>query len=190
MMPTERYVALALAHVRSPWSTDVARWATAGALPLELVKCLSVAEVRARLSSGRPFSALLIDATSGQVDRDLIDLAGAHDVAVLVVDEHAGQRDWTALGADAVLPSLFTRDDLLEVLQEHTSTIAVAGSLPTDDEEQVVTGWRGRLVAVTGRGGAGASTMSMALAQGLGDDARYAGLIALADCALDADQAL
>ena len=52
-MTRERYVALALAHVRSPWSTDVARWSTAGALPLELVKCLSVSEVRARLSSGR-----------------------------------------------------------------------------------------------------------------------------------------
>ena len=91
-MTRERYVALALAHVRSPWSTDVARWSTAGALPLELVKCLSVSEVRARLSSGRSFSALLIDATSGQVDRDLVDLANAKGAAVLVVDEHPTAR--------------------------------------------------------------------------------------------------
>jgi hypothetical protein len=52
------------------------------------------------------------------------------------------------------------------------------------------TGWQGALVAVTGVAGAGASTLAAALAQGLGDDPRNAGMVVLADLALHADQAV
>lgn len=190
-MAGDRYVALALAHVRSRWFTEVARWSTTGALPLDFVKCLSAEEVRAHLSSGRSFSALVIDAKLGQVDRDLVDLATARGAAVLVVDDGPHRREWSGIGARQVLASDFTRNDLLEALQQHATMIATASSLPgADSAEPVVIGWRGRLLAVTGRGGVGTSTVAMALAQGLGDDARYAGLIALADCSLDADLAL
>jgi hypothetical protein len=44
-------------------------------------------------------------------------------------------------------------------------------------------------VAVLGPSGAGSSTIAMAVAQGLGSDARYAGSVLLADLALDADLA-
>src|SRR5262245_66523313 len=50
--------------------------------------------------------------------------------------------------------------------------------------------WRGRLVAVTGSGGVGRSTLAMALAAGLAADPRDAGLVVLADLALHAQQAL
>ncbi len=67
---------------------------------------------------------------------------------------------------------------------------AVTAVPGADLSNPVVTGWRGRLIAVTGRGGTGSSTVAMALAQGLADDARYAGMVVLADCSLDADLAL
>ncbi len=90
----------------------------------------------------------------------------------------------------AVLPVDFGRNELLETLQQHTRMIGAVAAVPGSEPRQVTAGWRGRLVAVTGRGGAGSSTVAMALAQGLGDDARYAGMVVLADCALDADLAL
>ena len=37
-MTTERYVVIGLAHVRSDWFTEVARWSTSGSLPIEFVK--------------------------------------------------------------------------------------------------------------------------------------------------------
>ena len=77
-MAGSRYVVLGLAHVRSPWSTEVARWATAGSVPVEFVKCVSVEELRARLLSGRPHSAALLDGRLAGVDRDLLDLAAEH----------------------------------------------------------------------------------------------------------------
>jgi hypothetical protein len=48
----------------------------------------------------------------------------------------------------------------------------------------------GQLFAVCGTGGTGASTVSIALAQGLASDPRYAGEVLLADLARRADQAM
>jgi hypothetical protein len=50
---TERFVVVGLAHVRSTWFRDVARWATSAMAPVEFLKCVSAAEVRARLDTGR-----------------------------------------------------------------------------------------------------------------------------------------
>jgi len=190
-MAGERYVALGLAHVRSPWFTDVARWSTAGSVPLEFVKCVSIEELRARLSTGRRFSAILVDGSLAAVDRDLVDLATASGAVTLVVDDGRGGRDWSPLGAAEVLPADFSRSALLDALSHHTSPISAAGAVPGSElGDAVVTGWRGRLVAVAGAGGVGSSSVAMALTQGLGDDARYAGMLALVDCSLDADLAL
>ena len=54
----------------------------------------------------------------------------------------------------------------------------------------VFTGWQGRLVAVTGGGGVGTSTVAMAAAQGLAADLRDGGLVLLADLARRGDLAL
>ena len=62
-MAGARYVLLGLAQARSGWFRDVAQWATTGAIAAEFIKCVSAEEVRARLAGGRPFSALLVDAT-------------------------------------------------------------------------------------------------------------------------------
>lgn len=190
-MASERYVVCGLARARSAWFREVARWATAAALPVEFVKCVSLEELRARLGSGRAFSAVLVDGGIAGVDRDLVDEARAAGCAVLVVDDGRVPRDWIALGVSAVLPASLDRSDLLEALVGHATPIArgeATSVAPTPGGGGG--GWRGSLVAVTGARGAGASTVAMAVAQALAADARHAGLVVLADLALDADQAV
>lgn len=205
-MTAERYVLLGLGTSRSPWFTEVARWATVGSIPADFVKCIAPEEVQVRLTSGRPFSALLIDAATGAVDRDLLDTAARHQVAVLVIDrsapgpagEHGGGAtgnapSWTDLGAAAVLAPTLRREQLLDALSEHARMIGSATDLPLDpiDAPETPTDL-GTLVAVTGSGGTGVSTLAMAIAQGMGQ-AEVAGELGrpvLADMSLDADQAM
>lgn len=186
---TERYVVLGLATSRSRWFTEVARWATSGALPVEFVKCIAPEEMRVRLASGRPFSALLVDAATGAVDRDLLDVAAAHGVVVLVVDGTLGT-GWAELGVAAVLPPDLGRDQLLDVLVQRCRTIGGGADLETGPaaEGEGPADAGGHLVAVTGSGGCGASTVAMALAQGAAEGSW--GSVVLADLRLRADQAL
>jgi MinD-like ATPase involved in chromosome partitioning or flagellar assembly len=191
-MATDRYVVLGLARARADWFGQVARWATAAALPLDFVKAVSGEEVRARLRSGRPFSALLVDGGLAALDRDLVDLAGRHGCAVIAVDDGRSPRPWRDLGVAAVLPADVDRGVLLDALRavarpitRHDDAAAAA-----DAVERAPARWCGRSVAVTGSGGVGRSTLAMALAAGLAADPRDAGLVVLADLALHAQQAL
>lgn len=190
-MSGERFVALGLAHVRSAWFRDLSRWATAAALPVEFVKCVSVEELRARLAGARAFSAVIVDSGVPGVDRDLLEVARQAGCAVVVVDDGRGHRDWQALGASAVLAPDFGRAELLDALEANARRIGRGDDVSLDPVPRTAAGtWRGRLIAVTGAGGTGASTVAMALAQGLGGDTRYGGLVLLADLALDGDQAV
>ncbi len=193
MTDGDRYVVLGLARVRAPWFGDVARWATSAALPVDFVKVVSGEEARARLRTGRPFSALLVDAGLAALDRDLVELAWQHGCVVIAVDDGRSVRSWRELGVHAVLPADFEREQLLDGLR------AVARPLSRGDELAMPTmqtaaeppgAWRGWLVAVTGAGGVGRSTLAMALAAGLAADPRDRGLVVLADLALDGHQAL
>src|SRR5205085_12672149 len=74
-MNGDRFVVLGVAPARAPWFRTVSQWANAASLPVEFLKCLSPEEVRARLASGQPFSALLADAGVPAVDRDLVSAA-------------------------------------------------------------------------------------------------------------------
>lgn len=161
----ERYVLLGLARAQAAWFRTVGHWATSAVLPAEFVRCVSLEELRARLRSGRPFSAAIIDGTVPGLDRDLIAEARAVGVSLLVVDD-AGGRDWLDLGAAAVLATRFSRDELLEVLG---ATSAMVGAAILDDrsDDEVETAVQGALIAVTGPGGTGASSVAIALAQGL-----------------------
>ena len=189
-MGTERYVTLGLARVRSRWFTDVARWATSGSLAMDFVKTVSAEEVRTRLSSGRPFSALLVDGGLPGIDRDLLELAREHGCAPIVVVD-GPTRDWRAIGAADTLPAGFGRTELEAVLAEHATPIGRADDLPgqveVPDDQQ---GFRARVVAVTGSGGTGRSVVAMALAQGAAADPAHADTVVLADLALHADQAM
>jgi hypothetical protein len=190
-MPSERYVALGLARVRTPWFTDVSRWATSGSLAMDFVKTVSAGEVRARLESGRPFSALLIDGGLPGVDRDLLELAREHGCAPIVVVDGT-TRDWAAIGAADTLPTDFGRTELEAVLAEHARPIGRADDLPGQVQLDVPHGgaFRARVVAVTGPGGTGRSVVAMAVAQGTAADPAHADTVCLADLALHADQAM
>ncbi len=188
----DRFVLLGLAHARSPWFRDVGRWANAAAIPAEFVKCLTVEEVRARLAAGRPYSALLIDGSLPGADRDLLDAVTETGAAVFVIDDRRLKRDRLSLGASRILEADFTRSDLLDALENGARPISRADTLtlgPSTDDT-VEPSWSGRLIAVTGSGGTGASVVSMALAQALATDPRFRQLVLLADLALDGEQAV
>jgi len=189
-MPGARYVVLGLAPARAPWFREVALWSTTGSIAAEFVKCLSAEEVRARLGGGRPFSALLVDAALGSLDRDLIDAARDVGCAVIVVEGHRTGRDWTAIGADAVLGGIFDRKELLDTLAGHARSISRVDRAFAIGPAGEATGWRSPLAVVTGPGGTGASTVALALAQGLADDVRYQGAVLLADLRLHAELAM
>ncbi|MEA3075135.1 MAG: hypothetical protein QOF60_43 [Actinomycetota bacterium] len=191
-MSSGRFVVLGLAQARSPWFRNVAQWSNAGSLPVEFVKCMSPVELRAHLASGRAFSALLVDGGLPALDRDLVDEARSAGCAVIVVDDVRVTRDWAALGASTVMGPLFERKDLIEALAAHASEIGRGDAVPGADlgDPMVGGGWRAKVAMVCGPGGTGASTAAIALAQGLGDDLGYGGMVLLADLSLHAEQAM
>ncbi len=191
-MPTPRYVVLGLAGVRAAWFAEVARWATAATIPVDFVKVVSREEARARLLSGRPFSAMVVDAGLGALDRDLVDVAVGQGCAVVAADDGRAARSWRELGVHAVLPVGFGPDDLLDVLGSVARPVGRGDDLapPAPSASATPGHGLGRLVAVTGAGGTGRSTLAAALAGGLATDPRDRGLVVLADLALHAHQAL
>jgi hypothetical protein len=168
----------------------VARWATSASIPVDFVKAVSIEELRARLRSGRVVSAVLIDGTLAALDRDLCDLAREVGAAVIIVDDGRLTHSWTDLGASGVVARELTRAQLMEVLERAATPVARVDDLPPLEATNVDASWHGRLVAVTGPGGTGASTIAMAAAQGLGRDVRFATGVLLADLSLDADLAM
>lgn len=190
-MTTARYTVLGLARPRAAWFTELGRWAASGSAPLDFVRCVSPEEARARLASGRPFSAFVVDGSLPGLDRDLLEAARATGCAPLVVG--GPDRDWAALGAVGWAPPDFGRAELLDLLGSHARALADVRSLVAlgpDEQATATTDGGGRLVAVTGPGGTGASVVAQALAQGLASDARYAGHVLLADLARHADHAM
>lgn len=180
-----RYVLLGLGRARADWFARVGSWATSGAIPVEFVKCLSPAQVRARLDSGRAFSAVLLDGDVVGVDRDLIGQVRSHGAAALVVG--TDPRQWVELGASAVLPPDVDRPLLLDLLGQHTVMVGATTrdpDRPRPAEDRVP----GELVGVTGAAGVGTSVAAIALAQGLAAPGRDA--VLLADLCRVADQAM
>ncbi len=194
----QRFVVLGLAPVGRQWFRDVGKWANEAAIPVDFIKCVSSTEVTARIQSGRPVSALLLDGSSAGLDRDLIDLAATSGCATVIVDHGLVERDWHGLGASAVLPERFDRVDLVALLERAAQPVGAApatavpdlsdstGPLPAPDMQPVAAG---RVVCVTGAGGIGSSTVAMGLAYGLAQRID-AGSVLLADMALRSSQAL
>lgn len=178
-MSTERYVVLGLSRARSEPFRMLAQWAHASSVPVELVKCVSAEELRARLASGQRYSAALLDAGLTTVERDLIDVAARRRCPVVVVQDDRRRRDWTALGAAAVLPVAFDRDMLVEALRANSHPVPTGGDLPHALESPPTQEQSGILVAVCGPGGTGTSTCSIALAQSFAslDDPGFRGVL-------------
>ena len=187
-MAGDRYVVLALSTARAGWLGAISRWANAGSIAVDVVKCVSVEEVRARLSSARPYSALLVDAGMHSVDRDLVDAAAAARCPVIAV---AGRTSHdVGFGAAAVLGDGFSADVLIEMLRRTAVTVAAADVVVHAIDRAPNVGWRASVAALCGSGGTGTSTLAVALAQTLADDPRHGGLVLLADLCLRADQAM
>lgn len=190
-MAVERYVLLGLAPPRAAWFDSVTRWVTSASIAAEFIKCVSAEEVRARLASGRQHSGLLVDLGSPALDRDLVDCCVASSTPVIAVRPLSGPALVTRdIGIAAELADGFGPDDLVEVLGAHCRPVARGDRLPPVLEDPWDALWLGRLYAVCGPGGTGASTVAVALAQGLARDARYAKRVLLADLARHADQAV
>lgn len=192
-MARDRYVLLGLARARADWFRSVGRWATAGVIPAEFVRCVSAEELRARLVSGRPFSAVLVDGDLPAADRDLIGAARDAGCVVLAVDGGRGVEAWSELGVAAVLPPGFGREHLLDALATNARMIGAVDHIPeqpSDPARELIA--PGRVVAVVGSGGTGVSSAAIALAQGLagrqGD--RSGRSVVLADLRRHAEQAM
>lgn len=162
----DRYVLLGLAPARTPWFRRVAAWAADASLPAEFVRCISAEEATLRLAGERPFSALLVDAGTPGLGRDLLGRAAAAGCAAVVVGDLDDERRWRDLGAIGVLPRDLERSELLAALADLAERVpgtrVSAPSAPPRPPGQF-----GRLIAVTGTGGTGASVVAIALAQGL-----------------------
>lgn len=186
----DRWLVLGFGHPRARWFSRLAHWATAAAVPVEFVKCISADEVRARIAGGRTYSALLVGGNVSGFDRDLVHAGAASGAAVIVVDPPV-ERDWGDLGVVAQLSGVFEPDDLMAVLREHARPVRRMSSpvIPAAPAERD-TGWAGRLLAVTGPGGTGTSVTAMALAQSLAARPSDRGLVLLADFARNGEQAM
>lgn len=189
-MSQSRYVVLGLARPRSEWFRAVSSWSTSGALPIEFCKCVSAQELRARLSTGRPWSAAVLDGGLSAVDRDLLAAVREAGAVPLVVEAAGVATDWPAIGAAGVLPSPFGRQQLLELVQATASAVGPGAIVPEEHHDAETTMPRlATVVAVCGPGGTGASTCAIAVAQGLVAKDSHRPVV-LADLCLRADQAM
>lgn len=193
MRSGERFVVLGLAHARAEWFRRLGQWCNSAALPVEFVKCVSPVEMRARLATGRPYSAAIVDAGVVGLDRDVVEAARDAGCVVLAVADGRATRDWSSLGVAAVLPFNFTRDELLDTLATRARPIGRSELLPREAPEEADRGASALVVAVCGPGGTGVSTTAVALAQGLAEravPADRARRVVLADLARHAEQAM
>jgi energy-coupling factor transporter ATP-binding protein EcfA2 len=174
---------LTLARPRALWANDLARMSTTGALPIDVITCVSVAELEARLSESGGWSAIVVDGGAVGIDRDLLDRARVNGCAPIVVDGDA-RRPWLSLGAVAVLDEPVQRHELLGALDRLAPSVDDDQPDMHDDTERHT----GRLVAVIGSGGQGTSTMAAALAQASAKT--RPGTVILVDGARRASQAM
>ena len=188
-MTDGRFVVVTLARPRRRWSAEVARWSTSGAAPIEIITCMSADEVVALVGSGRQLSALLADAGAPRVDRELFTAMVAAGVAPVVVDDGRVQRDWDTLGAVAVVEDSFALDELLDVLARCSRAIVEDQRRSARARVTEPTARRTTMVAVTGPGGAGASTVAMCIAQSLAASGPV-GSVALVDGVRRSDLAM
>lgn len=164
-----RFILIGVANSRNPWFSDVARWTTSGVIAAEYTQAMSIDEVRAILGSGRKVSAVLAASMTHGLDREFIAMATSLGVSVIVVADPLDNHDWDSLGVASTLSTGFSPDELRETLDRHARMIdpterrASSISVATSSNQDLAP-----LVAVLGAGGAGSSTLAMALATGMG----------------------
>lgn len=166
---TAQFVVATLAPPRRHWVRDLSRWATTGDLPAEVLTCLAGDELRAVLGTGRPLSLVLVDAGCTALDRDLVAVARAAGCAVVVVDDGRRHRDWEAIGCAELAREPQVPDDVADLLGRVGRPVDGAARRPARALGLGRTSASpATVVAVTGAGGAGASTVAAAVAQSFG----------------------
>ncbi|MGH9306036.1 MAG: hypothetical protein ACRD0I_04025 [Acidimicrobiales bacterium] len=163
-MASDRYVLLGLAPARAAWFRSISQWANSSSVPVEFTKCISIDELKARLSSNRVHSAVLVDGRISGLDRDLVGLAAGRGCPTLIVGEDR-HRTWLGLGVRSVINPDFSRQELIDQLNAHAKPISLVEASTSVPQSRPVEAKRGRLLAVCGPGGTGASTVAIALAQ-------------------------
>jgi MinD-like ATPase involved in chromosome partitioning or flagellar assembly len=176
-----RLTILSVGRARATWPRDVARWATSGLLPVDHHPCLSPDELEGRLAEAGGVDVVLLDGGLTTIGRELIRRSAERGSAVLVID--AESRNWVELGATAVTPAPDDPESLRRLLEQLRP--APHDDSPPADQEGPRTS--GRLIAVTGHGGAGTSTIAHGLALRWADPVAGRDVL-LADFSLRADQ--
>ena len=147
-MAGERYVVLGLAHARSPWFSEVARWATSAALSRR------VRQVRVGRGAARPapLGSRLLGAARRRrlvgLDRDLVDLARETRRAPCSSSTTAGpSSDWSALGVAGVLPAPSSAATSSSTLLAQVASPMIGrgdgAARRARTERRARTGWRG-----------------------------------------------
>ncbi len=186
-MNEHKWKVAGLSRPDAEWFRDLARWSTAASIPVDFIKCVSVAEIQARLDAGEIFSAVVVGVETAELTRDFVSemIASGAPVFLVASTKNGAEVDWSQLGISAVLPPDFRRTDLIDALNIHATPL-------TQQPGPRLRTWtgpttQGQLVAVTGSGGTGVSVLSAALTQQLAAQ-RVTAL--LADLALNASQSV
>ncbi len=185
---------VAVAPPRTEWLTRLAAWANEGSLGVEVVRCISIEEMRARIGSMQRFSAALIDESTVGLDRDLLMASHENGCASIVVTKGIARRDWESLGASGTITDPFDTEELLHVLRSYAESTDPHDlrhqSVPQPIDIVEAPGAPLRplapLVAVIGGGGTGTSTAAIALAQSFSSSLE----VTLVDASLDGSLAL
>lgn len=181
---THRLELLALCPLRSGWFQTLETWCDDGRLSVGFHGCATTRQARSQLESTHRFSALLVDARTPGLDRHLLADARARHCPTVVIGGSG------PVAGTARLPRVFSARELLGTLSGIARPVRVRDATPPvpAPERTPESTRRGRLVAVYGPGGTGASTVAIGLAQSFGRSDR-AGVV-LVDAAEDPDLAL
>ena len=190
IVSSPRYVLLGLASGEPAWLEVVARLVGRRSADDEFIRCTGPVDLATRLGTGRPFSAALVDHRTVGLDRELVRRASAAGCPVIVVGGADDPGRLVSLGAAAHMEEPPSAHDLDAMLAGHATPIGRIDDLRLGlRTEDGPTGWTGRMVAVTGPGGTGASTVAQLLAAAMADDPRMYSSVLLIDACLEADQA-
>ncbi len=165
------------------WPRAVARWGSGATLPLEATTCVSADELRALVADASVDLAIVEVGLPG-VDRILADEVRRAGTALAVVTTPLLTTAAERLDPDALLPADFDPDALAAVLHAHARSRSPRGTPPALAATPAA--GAGPLLAVTGPGGAGSSTVAQALAI----EGAAHGRVVLADLDLEGDQHL
>ncbi len=191
-MDSERYSILGLAAPRAEWFGRVAQWGATSSLPIEFTKCVSVEELRVRLASSRPYSALLIDVSLPGFDREIVSSANKSKCKVIGIETPRKAHPQNNLRLTATILETFEREELLSLLVQHCipiTSLVTKNRLSNYDEvrDQHILA---NVIAVCGSGGTGVSTVAAALTSALAAQPGMGGSVLLADLVRRSDQAL